>query len=104
MPRIADHPILGAGEASPEITVFVDGKPVGGKAGEPLAILLLASGMDPLRRTSKGSPRSIFCGIGQCTDCSMTVNGVPNVRTCITPAVDGMVIETSKESDREGKG
>ena len=41
-------------------------------------------------------PRGIFCGIGQCTDCVMTVNGKPNVRTCITPVEDGMVIETQE--------
>lgn len=26
----------------------------------------------------------------------MVVDGVPNVRTCITPVKDGMVIETQK--------
>jgi len=32
--------------------------------------------------------------LGRCTDCMMIVNGQPNVRTCVTPARDGMVIQT----------
>ena len=40
--------------------------------------------------------RGIFCGIGQCTDCMMVVNGIPNVRTCITPVEDGMTVETQE--------
>ena len=40
------------------------------------------------RHTAKlHEPRGIYCGIGQCTDCVMTVNGKPNVRTCITPCL-----------------
>jgi aerobic-type carbon monoxide dehydrogenase small subunit (CoxS/CutS family) len=96
MRRIADHPVLGTAPPAPEITVFVDGEPVKGKLGEPLAALLIAAGIKVFRRTVKGAPRALFCGIGQCTDCAMTVNGVPNVRTCVTPASDGMVIETRK--------
>ena len=36
----------------------------------------------------------IFCAIGRCTDCVMIVNGVPNVRTCVTPLEEGMQIQT----------
>ena len=39
-------------------------------------------------------PRGIFCAIGRCTDCVMIVNGVPNVRTCVTPLEEGMKIQT----------
>ena len=39
-------------------------------------------------------PRGIFCAIGRCTDCVMVVDGVPNVRTCITPLVAGMDVRT----------
>lgn len=39
-------------------------------------------------------PRGIFCAIGRCTDCVMIVNGVPNVRTCVTPLEAGMQIQT----------
>ena len=36
----------------------------------------------------------MFCAIGRCTDCVMIVNGKSNIRTCITPLEEGMVVET----------
>ena len=36
----------------------------------------------------------MFCAIGRCTDCVMVVDGVPNIRTCITPLRAGMKIQT----------
>ena len=30
-------------------------------------------------------PRGFFCGIGKCSSCFMTVDDIPNIRTCITP-------------------
>lgn len=36
--------------------------------------------------------RGIFCAIGRCTDCVMIVDGKPNVRTCVTPLVEGMKV------------
>ncbi|MCK4820923.1 (2Fe-2S)-binding protein, partial [bacterium] len=47
------------------------------------------------RKTSKRQEsRGIFCAIGRCTDCMMIVNGIPNIRTCITPIKAGMKVET----------
>lgn len=39
-------------------------------------------------------PRGFFCAIGKCSSCFMVVDGVPNVRTCVTPLAEGMNIET----------
>jgi predicted molibdopterin-dependent oxidoreductase YjgC len=62
-----------------------------------IAAALLAAGIRVHRYTTKRrEPRGIFCGIGQCTDCVMVVNGVPNVRTCVTQVEKGMVIETQR--------
>ncbi|MEA3408802.1 MAG: FAD-dependent oxidoreductase, partial [Candidatus Eisenbacteria bacterium] len=44
-------------------------------------------------------PRGFFCAIGRCSSCLMTVDGVPNVMTCVTPLKAGMRIET-----QTGKG
>ena len=45
-------------------------------------------------RKKEHKPRGIFCAIGRCTDCVMVVDGVPNVRTCITPLKEGMDVRT----------
>jgi predicted molibdopterin-dependent oxidoreductase YjgC len=76
-----------------------DGRPVVAYEGETVAAALLASGVRTFRHTARhGTPRGIFCGMGICFDCLATVDGVPNVRTCVTPAVPGMKVQTQWES------
>jgi NADH dehydrogenase/NADH:ubiquinone oxidoreductase subunit G len=37
-----------------------------------------------------------FCGMGQCQACRVTIDGVAQRLACMTPATEGMVIETSR--------
>lgn len=93
--RVKEHPILGKLEEAPIVEIEVDGKVIKARAGEPIAAALLAAGKNIFRFTRKrGEPRGVFCAIGQCTDCMMIVNGVPNVRTCVTTVEAGMKIQT----------
>lgn len=93
--RIAEHPILGVQEKGELVKFTFDGKELEGYAGEPIAVALKASGIMIHRYTQKEhKPRGIFCAIGRCTDCVMVVDGVPNVRTCITPLRAGMKVQT----------
>lgn len=93
--RIKEHPILGVQEKGREVTFTLDGKEMKGCEGEPIAAALKADGVMVHRYTKKEhKPRGIFCAIGRCTDCVMIVDGVPNVRTCITPLKEGMDIRT----------
>lgn len=95
--RITDHPILRSNEEKNWIRVTIDDKSYNAIDGEMIAATLLAHGLKTHRHTEKlGEPRGIYCGIGQCTDCVMEVDGVLNVRTCITPIKDGMTIKTQK--------
>ncbi|HSJ54713.1 MAG TPA: (2Fe-2S)-binding protein [Anaerolineae bacterium] len=95
--RVVEHPILGEAEPAKMIQIEVDGQLIPAREGEPIAAALLAAGTRVFRRTTKrNEPRGVYCAIGRCTDCAMTVNGRPNVRTCVTPAVDGMVIRTQQ--------
>ena len=92
--RVTKHPILPDVDR-PDVTITVDGREIPAKSGEPIAAALLASGVRVFRKTAKkGYPRGVFCGIGHCTDCVMTVDGKPNVRTCVTPVRAGMKVET----------
>ena len=93
--RVMDHPILCEAKLGRPMTLHVDGRPVTAYEGDTIAAALLASEIKVFRRTViKGEPRGVFCAIGRCTDCVMTVDGKPNVRTCVTPAVEGMKIQT----------
>jgi NADH dehydrogenase/NADH:ubiquinone oxidoreductase subunit G len=38
----------------------------------------------------------VFCGIGACFDCLITVDGERDVRACRRPAFDGAVVHTQE--------
>ena len=93
--RVREHPILGPTPDAARVTLYVDGEPVSAIQGEPIAAALIAAGRLTFRYSHKRrQPRGLFCALGRCTDCLMTVDGRPNVRTCVTPAQDGMRVET----------
>ncbi len=78
------------------ITITVNGEEVEAYAGESIAAALLASGRRAIRQNVKGgTPRGYFCGMGMCFDCMATVDGNPNVRTCMTEVHSDCVVETS---------
>lgn len=92
--RITAHPILGEIRIGRLVTFYYDGKTLEGYEGEPISAALKAAGVMVHRYTKKDSPRGIFCAIGRCTDCVMVVDGKPNVRTCVTPLMEGMNVQT----------
>jgi predicted molibdopterin-dependent oxidoreductase YjgC len=82
------------------VGVTVDGEPVQAYPGETVATVLLALGRQAFRHTDHlRAPRGLFCGMGVCFDCLVTIDGQPNERACMTPIHDGMVIETGGPSD-----
>lgn len=100
--RVENHIVLDVNEPSTMVEITVDGKTIMAREGEPILAALLANNIFISRYTLKRKePRGLFCGIGQCTDCAMIVDGTPNVRTCITPVKTGMVIETQYGLGRE---
>ena len=98
--RISEHPIIESYNKGRKVTFSFDGKELSGYEGESIAAALKAAGVMVHRYTAKQhKPRGIFCAIGRCTDCVMIVNGQRNVRTCITPVEDGMIIETQNRTE-----
>jgi hypothetical protein len=81
------------------IAITVDGETVAGLAGQTVAGVLLASGRISWRTTRSGAPRGVFCGIGACFDCLLTVNGVADVRACRRRAGDGDDIRTQSREE-----
>jgi predicted molibdopterin-dependent oxidoreductase YjgC len=98
MSTTRDERRLGPLDARQPLTVKVDGEPVTAFAGETVATMLLALGRQVFRHTEKEhAPRGIYCGMGVCFDCLVTIDGVENVRACMTPVAEGMVIDTCCE-------
>lgn len=77
------------------ITFEFDGRPVTARPGQSVGAALTDSGITSWRSTRVGStPRGLFCGIGICFDCLLTVDGRPNQRACMVPAGLGMICES----------
>ena len=78
--------------------IEVDGKTILACSGQTIAEALLANGVRMLRMTPKQASRGVYCGMGICYECRMIVNGIPNVRTCMTLATPGCRITTQNDS------
>ena len=93
--RIDEHPILGTFEKGRKVQFTFDGRTMEGFEGEPVAVALRSNGVLIHRYTTRrNEPRGMFCAIGRCTDCIMVVDGVLNVRTCVEPLKERMVVLT----------
>jgi len=70
--------------------------------GQSVGAALWQAGERSFRSTRRfGRPRAIYCGIGQCFDCLVRVNGTSVVRACVTDARDGDVV-TPGDADAGG--
>lgn len=61
--------------------IVVDGEPLPYTEGQTVAAALVAAGRVAWRTTRVGHrPRGVFCGIGVCFDCLVTVDGARGQR------------------------
>lgn len=89
-------------EPGPPFDVTVDGRPVAALPGQTVAAVLWAAGEPAWRRSRLGGrPRGVFCGIGVCFDCLVTVNGRPNQRACLTAIRPGDAVTTQEGSGHD---
>lgn len=85
----------------PEIHFTFDGVELRASEGMTVAAALISHGVLAWRQTRHAAePRGLFCGIGQCFDCLITINGTSDVRACLDVLQAGDVIETQKRDDR----
>jgi len=95
--RIRAHPIIDFKKRA-ELPFYFQKKKIVGEEGDTIASALHAAGVRTLTTSLKyESPRGFFCGIGKCSSCLMRVNGVPNVRTCIAPLKEGILVEMQEK-------
>jgi len=94
--RIERHPILDFPKKQ-KIFFMFEGNEVYGFEGETIASALHALGIKTLSYSiKKKRPRGFYCAIGNCASCNMVVNGIANIRTCITPLEPNMIVERQK--------
>ena len=77
----------------------VNGQKVNAYQGETVLAALIAAGIKTLKHNPiSAEPRSALCGMGVCFECTVTINGVPNIRSCMTEAQDGMEIKIDDQA------
>ena len=78
-----------------QIQIVLNGESMMITDGQTVGAFLLEQGQRSTRTTRFGlKPRGMFCGIGICFDCLVTVNGVTNRRACVTRVKEDMSIQT----------
>lgn len=93
--RINEHPILDFKSDRNKIYFTFNNESVYGFEGDTIAAALHALGITKLSESaSLKRARGFYCAIGNCASCNMIVDGVPNVRTCITLLKEGMKVES----------
>lgn len=96
--RIHTHPVLGKISNQEKVSFTFDGYTYEGYERDTIASALMANGIRTLRRHEEtGRPRGIYCNIGHCFECRVTVNHESNVRACLTPITDNMIIESGEQ-------
>ncbi|MCS0583093.1 (2Fe-2S)-binding protein [Massilia pinisoli] len=79
---------------NPSNRVIIDGAAVDVPAGASVVAALVIAGSMCTRRAVTGGPRFAFCGIGQCQECRVTIDGRVHRLACRTVCTPGMIIET----------
>jgi predicted molibdopterin-dependent oxidoreductase YjgC len=79
------------------LTLSFDGRAVRARDGDSVASALLAAGVMVTRLTPvSGAPRGPWCMMGACFECVAVVDGRRGVRTCMTPAQEGLSIAAQR--------
>ncbi len=77
-----------------EVEFTFHGASARGFEGDTIASALFGEGQRVFSRSFKyHRPRGLLCCEGTCPNCMLTVDGVPNVRACVTPLAGGMRVE-----------
>lgn len=84
------------------VTVSLDGRGLVAAPGQSIGAALVSNGITAWRSTRKDArPRGLFCGIGICFDCLLTVDGEANQRACLVEVSEGMEIQSSCPQDAD---
>ena len=92
--RLPVHPTQRV-DRSKSVTFTFEGRAISAYEGETIGAALCAAGITTLSRSFKyHRRRGLMCVSGRCPNCLMTVDGAPNIRTCIEPVHVGAVVQT----------
>lgn len=78
--------------------IEVDGRAVLAHEGETVATVLMAAGIQAFaNHATPYAPSRLYCGMGTCQQCLVTIDDLPNCQACRVLARPGMKVVTSDE-------
>jgi NADPH-dependent 2,4-dienoyl-CoA reductase/sulfur reductase-like enzyme/Pyruvate/2-oxoacid:ferredoxin oxidoreductase delta subunit len=91
--RVRSHPILPVPQRH-ELSFTFNGREMKAYEGEVISTALFANGVQVFGHHPRdGSPQGIFCANGQCSQCTVLVDGLP-VKGCMMPVTAGMDVRS----------
>ncbi|MCY1021924.1 (2Fe-2S)-binding protein [Pyxidicoccus sp. MSG2] len=81
-------------KAARSVTLRINGRAITVPSGTSVAAALAVAGDFVSRSDLGGRPRAPLCGMGVCFECRATVDGVPEVLTCLTPCREDLEVVT----------
>ncbi|WP_019970295.1 (2Fe-2S)-binding protein [Mycobacterium sp. 141] len=90
---------------STEVLFTFDGEAIPARAGQTVGGALTDAGIKSWRATRfDHRPRGLFCGIGVCFDCLLTIDGRPNQRACLVTVRDGLACGSGGVTGVDARG
>lgn len=97
--RIDDHPVLPPPSPA-SLTFTFNGRRIAARPGEAVSSALYAAGISTFGHHHRdGGAQGIFCVNGQCSQCTVMVDGRP-LKSCMTLVREGMVVESCEGRPR----
>jgi predicted molibdopterin-dependent oxidoreductase YjgC len=84
-----------------QVAIEVDGQEIVAYQGETVATAFLASGINTFYTSIEvfNAPNRLFCGMGVCMQCLVTINGQTSHKACQTMVQTGMKVETHDDTE-----
>lgn len=82
---------------APDVTIRFQGQAISARPGETIAAALSRTGHLALSHSAAGADHSVsrgmFCGMGVCNECLVSVDGRSGQRACMTTVTEGQSVE-----------
>lgn len=87
----------------PDVLFAFNGNKVAARPGDTVATALFRSGVRTVTHSYEhGRPRGLLCLTGNCPNCMVNIDGIPNVRSCTVPVRDGLTVLSQNQNVYRG--
>ncbi|MCU9602704.1 (2Fe-2S)-binding protein [Pallidibacillus thermolactis] len=100
--EIKQHPILEK-TLQDDIYFYFNDKKMKAKKGQTVAGALMANGILEFGRSRKlNQARGLYCGVGRCMSCYVTINNQYHILSCTTLLEEGMKVYSNNSDPKVG--